>query len=54
MSGKGDKPRPIEDYETFSNNWDRIFGRKKDRKNENDESSTSEPDKQPRKEDTNS
>lgn len=29
MSGKGDKPRPIEDYDKFSNNWDLIFGKKK-------------------------
>jgi hypothetical protein len=27
-AGKGDKPRPI-DYKKWSDNWDRIFGKKK-------------------------
>ena len=30
-AGKGDTPRPI-DYKKWSENWDRIFG-KKDKKN---------------------
>lgn len=31
MSGKGDDPRPKDiDDETFSSNWDRIFGKKED------------------------
>lgn len=34
MSGKGDKPRPIEDYEKFSSNWDAIFGKKPLKKEE--------------------
>lgn len=30
-NGKGDKPRPLSvDMETYTNNWDRIFGRKDD------------------------
>ena len=29
MNGKGDTPRPLSiDQETFSQNWDRIFGKK--------------------------
>lgn len=28
MSGKGDKPRPIQDWDAYSENWDRIFGKK--------------------------
>lgn len=31
-AGKGDRPRPV-DYKKWSENWDRIFG-KKDKKNE--------------------
>jgi hypothetical protein len=27
-AGKGDKPRPV-DYKKWSDNWDRIFGKKK-------------------------
>ncbi len=27
-NGKGDKPRPINDWERFENNWDSIFGKK--------------------------
>lgn len=54
MSGKGDKPRPIEDYESFSNNWDRIFGRKKDRKEQDDEHDAGSTDVQPGEENTNS
>ena len=31
MNGKGDVPRPLSvDVETFSNNWERIFGKKND------------------------
>lgn len=30
-SGKGDTPRPLSvDQETFSNNWDRVFGTPKE------------------------
>ena len=29
MSGKGDKPRPV-DSKKWSENWDRIFGKSKD------------------------
>lgn len=28
QNGKGDKPRPIKDYEKFSSNWDEIFKKK--------------------------
>lgn len=28
--GKGSKPRPVEDRKKFEDNWDRIFGKKKD------------------------
>jgi len=30
QNGKGDKPRPITDRKTFEDNWDRIFGKKKE------------------------
>lgn len=30
-AGKGDKPRPF-DYKKWSDNWDRIFGKKKKKK----------------------
>lgn len=31
MAGKGSKPRPLAvDYDTFSDNWERIFGNKND------------------------
>jgi len=31
MSGKGSKPRPFSvDSDTYSNNWNAIFGKKKD------------------------
>lgn len=30
-AGKGDKPRPV-DYKKWSENWDRIFGKKKKKK----------------------
>ena len=31
MSGKGDDPRPKDvDEDTFSDNWDRIFGKKEE------------------------
>ena len=29
--GKGDKPRPIDNWEQFSNNFDAIFGKKKEK-----------------------
>jgi len=29
MSGKGDAPRPV-DQKKWADNWDRIFGKKKD------------------------
>jgi hypothetical protein len=28
MSGKGSKPRPINNREQYESNWDRIFGMK--------------------------
>lgn len=31
MSGKGDKPRPV-DQKKWSENWDKIFGKKNERK----------------------
>jgi len=31
-AGKGDKPRPIDNWEQFSNNFDAIFGKKKEEK----------------------
>jgi hypothetical protein len=35
MNGKGDTPRPLSvDTETFSSNWDRIFGKKEKEKKE--------------------
>ena len=27
IGGKGDKPRPIKDFNKFSENWDNIFGK---------------------------
>lgn len=30
QNGKGSKPRPFTDKKTFDDNWDRIFGKKKD------------------------
>jgi len=27
--GKGSKPRPIQDRKQFEDNWDKIFGKKK-------------------------
>lgn len=33
--GKGSKPRPIQDRKQFEDNWDRIFGQKKENKDEN-------------------
>lgn len=33
MSGKGSKPRPLSvDTKTFSSNWDKIFGKKNEEK----------------------
>lgn len=34
-NGKGDKPRPINDWEKFESNWDSIFGKKDKQKEEN-------------------
>ncbi len=33
MSGKGSRPRPIPNQESFEN-WDAIFGKKKDKSND--------------------
>ena len=30
-NGKGSKPRPITDRKKFNENWDKIFGKKKER-----------------------
>ena len=27
IGGKGDQPRPIKDFNKFSENWDNIFGK---------------------------
>ena len=35
MSGKGDKPRPIKDRERFEKEFDRIFGKRKEKKDGN-------------------
>lgn len=35
MSGKGSKPRPIADRQTFESSWDRIFGDPKPTKQHN-------------------
>ena len=40
-AGKGDSPRPV-DYQKWSDNWDRIFGKKK---KTNKESSRKKPKK---------
>ena len=34
MSGKGDTPRPIEDRDHFDSEYERIFGRKPETKQE--------------------
>ncbi len=35
QNGKGSKPRPIKDFDRFSNNWERInWSNKKPKKNE--------------------
>ena len=34
MSGKGDKPRPMKDRKKFEENFDRIFNKRKEKKNE--------------------
>lgn len=50
--GKGSTPRPFDvDYDTFSNNWDKIFG--KDKKKNDVESQKLEQDKMDMKEDEN-
>ena len=43
-AGKGDKPRPIDNWEQFSNNFDAIF--KKKEKVKEDENSTGHRDGQ--------
>ena len=35
MSGKGDKPRPMKDRKKFDENFDRIFGKRKEKKDGN-------------------
>lgn len=44
MSGKGSKPRPINNRDQFEKNWDRIFGMKNNedakRKGEGQETAT--------------
>jgi hypothetical protein len=32
--GKGSAPRPIPDRKKFEENWDKIFGKKKEKKDE--------------------
>ena len=50
--GKGSTPRPFNvDYDTFSNNWDRIFG--KDKRKSDVELQKPEQDKTDMKEDEN-
>ena len=29
IGGKGDRPRPIKEFNKFSENWDNIFGKNK-------------------------
>jgi hypothetical protein len=42
-NGKGDKPRPINNYEKYINNWDDIFKKtKKDVANEDKKCDTKE------------
>jgi hypothetical protein len=38
--GKGDSPRPIPDREKFESNWDSIFGKKKEKTNEQEDTNT--------------
>lgn len=52
MSGKGDTPRPIEDYEKYSSNWDLIFG--KNKKESSDTSNTKQPIEEHREKSSNS
>lgn len=35
MTGKGDRPRPIKDRKKFEENFDRIFGKRKEKKDGN-------------------
>lgn len=42
MSGKGSAPRPMPDYEKYSDNYDLIFGKKKNEPVQ-DSSSTERP-----------
>ena len=35
MSGKGDRPRPIKDRKKFEENFDRIFNKRKEKKDAN-------------------
>jgi hypothetical protein len=39
-AGKGDMPRPIADRNSFENNWDSIFGNKKEKTDEQKNSNT--------------
>jgi hypothetical protein len=34
MAGKGSKPRPFTDKKKFDDNWDMIFGKKKEKEPE--------------------
>jgi hypothetical protein len=34
MSGKGDRPRPMKDRKKFEENFDRIFGKRKEKKDD--------------------
>ena len=36
MNGKGSRPRPIPDKKTFAENWDKIFGKRKKKKETKD------------------
>ena len=48
--GKGDKPRPLSvDTKTFDSNWDRIFGKKEQRYEEDGQSKTSKTSKEENK-----
>jgi hypothetical protein len=46
-AGKGDKPRPINDWEQFSNNFDTIFGKKKPEEKPNENSTGHRDEQQP-------
>lgn len=47
MAGKGSRPRPLSvDYQTFSNNWDRVFLKQVNNKDKENQPVKSD-DKQP-------